>query len=268
MGLLCSAESCPICFLGFIESKAYSVIGHRRHIGSLLIFYLLFLIVLIVPLESLSKSLKSMNAVDLYPNDILFNVMRNNEIIGRHLVSFSQIENEKFRVLVRLNLEVKFLLFSVYKFDYKSDAIWLNGELKSLHSTQIDDGEIINVNVFHNNENLIVKTRDTEISTNLDAIPTNHWNIDVLKKKAVINTLTGEISSVEIAGLGKEKIKAQGKIIFANKYKYTGDIQVMVWYTDGGNWVKMQFEGKDGSTIEYLCVECGLRETSRLTIGQ
>ena len=45
MGLLCSAESCPICFLGFIESKAYSVIGHRRHIGSLLIFYLLFLIV-------------------------------------------------------------------------------------------------------------------------------------------------------------------------------------------------------------------------------
>ena len=91
-------------------------------------------------------------------------------------------------------------------------------------------------------------------------MPTNHWNAEVLVRDKVINTLTGELSSVRITNLGKEKIEAQAKSVFATKYKYSGDIAALVWYSDGGNWVKMQFEGKDGSNINYECIECGLRE--------
>jgi len=234
------------------------VIVQRLYIWLTRNFWLLFLFI-ILPSAGMSKPQKNMNPLDLYSNDIMFNVIRNDEIIGRHLVTFSHIENDKIRVKARLNLQVNFLSFPIYKFDYRSEAVWHKGKLKNLYSNQNDDGDKVSVKVFADNDSLVIKTQDTEIRTNLDALPTNHWNVKVLEKKQVINTLTGELSSVVITGFGKEKIKAHGKFIYANKYKYTGDIQALVWYSDSGNWVKMQFEGKDGSTIKYECVECGLK---------
>jgi hypothetical protein len=74
----------------------------------------------------------------------------------------------------------------------------------------------------------------------------------------LINTLNGELSRVTIKKIGKEIISAQGRAILALKFVYSGDVDALVWYTDKGHWVKLQFAGKDGSRIDYECVECGL----------
>ena len=238
------------------------VLVRRLHNWIIGILCFLFITILF-PLEGKTKSIKITDPFDIYPNDIKFNVLRNNEIIGRHLVTFSRLGIDEYRVLVRLNLQVNFLSFPIYKFDYKSDAVWFKGELKSLNAHQNDDGESLNIKIFKDSNGLVVQNANTEARTDLDALPTNHWNVGVLEQNEVINTLTGEISSVEIINLGKSKIVAQGKSIYARKYKYTGDISALVWYSDGGNWVKLEFEGKDGSVIKYECVECGLRKSSR-----
>jgi hypothetical protein len=220
-------------------------------------FWILFF-VLVLPSVVKSTPLKNTDPLELYPNNIVFNVFRNDEIVGKHRVFFSKIGNGKVRVVAQLNLQVNFLSFPIYKFDYKSDAVWSDGKLRSLRSNQNDDGESLTVKVLRKNGWLVVKTRDAAFRTDIDTLPTNHWNAEVLVRDKVINTLTGELSSVRITNLGKEKIEAQAKSVFATKYKYSGDIAALVWYSDGGNWVKMQFEGKDGSNINYECIECGL----------
>jgi len=220
-------------------------------------FWILFF-VLILPSVVKSTPLKNTDPMELYPNNIVFDVFRNDEIVGKHRVSFSKIENDKVRVIAQLNLQVNFLSFPIYKFDYKSDAVWRYGKLRSLRSNQNDDGENLAVTVFRKNDWLTVITRDTKLRTDIDTLPTNHWNAKVLLSDKVINTLTGEISSVRITNLGKEEIEAQAKLVFATKYKYSGDIAALVWYSDDGKWVKLQFEGKDGSNINYECIECGL----------
>ena len=131
-------------------------------------------------------------------------------------------------------------------------------KLKSLLAEQNDNGEKIVVKVSRQNNILKIINQDSKFQTHGNTFPTNHWNPQVVMADKVINTLTGEPSSVVIKNLGKEKIMAQDEAIFATKYKYTGDINALVWYSDRGNWVKMQFEGKDGVGIDYVCVECGL----------
>ena len=215
---------------------------------------------LVLPSVVKSATVMNTNPFELYPNNITFNVFRDDVMVGKHIVSFSQIDKNrnKVRVVAQLNFQVNFLSFPVYKFQYKSDAIWLDGKLKTLRSNQNDDGESSTVEVFRKDNMLTVINKDTEFRTDMGTLPTNHWNAEVLMKNKVINTLTGELSSVRITNLGREKIEAQGESVFATKYKYSGEIATLVWYSDSGNWVKMQFEGKDGSNIEYKCIECGL----------
>ncbi len=204
------------------------------------------------------------NPFELYPNGIEFQVSRNQEIIGKHELFFEKLEDKKFRVGVEVKFRVIFLGLSIYQYKYQSEAIWHRSNLIKLKAEQDDDGEKSEVIVFKREHELIIKTGDSEVSCDHGSIPSNHWNANILKKEEIINTSTGELSSINIKNLGKEKIRAQGIFIFANKYSYTGDVEALAWYSDAGNWVKLKFKGKDGSDIEYECIKCGIIST----IGQ
>ena len=84
-------------------------------------FWILIFVIL-MPSVLESMPLKKANPFELYPNGIIFNVLRNDEIVGNHRVSFVKLENRKFKTIARLNLQVNFLTIPIYKFDYKSDA--------------------------------------------------------------------------------------------------------------------------------------------------
>ncbi|MDA0241037.1 MAG: DUF6134 family protein, partial [Proteobacteria bacterium] len=96
--------------------------------------------------------------------------------------------------------------------------------------------------------------------------PTNHWNSAVIRADRVLNTITGEINLVRIVDKGAEEINAEGRKIMARRYAYTGELETELWYDGDGRWVKMRFTGKDGSTIDYECLRCGLNR-QKLTAG-
>ena len=196
---------------------------------------------------------------ELYPNGIKFDVFRNNEKVGGHAVRFSYLISGSIGVYSKLIIKVRFLGLLVYKYDYESQSIWSNGRLIQLEANQDENGQVDRVNVEKKNSRLVVTSAQQNNHCALTCLPSNHWNASILDKNQVINTLTGEISNIEIENLGKFTIIAQGKEISAYKYRYTGDINALVWYTENGRWVKLQFSGKDGSIIDYECIECGLR---------
>ena len=76
----------------------------------------------------------------------------------------------------------------------------------------------------------------------------------------LIDTLKGQIASVKINNLGTEKVSAEGRAIYAQKYTYSGDVNATAWYDEFGRWVKLSFAAKDGSVIDYHCTECGLKK--------
>ena len=86
--------------------------------------------------------------------------------------------------------------------------------------------------------------------------PTNHWNANVVNERVVLNTLTGELNRVEIISRGVETLKSRHGEIKGQRYSYTGDLDTEVWYDQKGRWVGMEFKGKDGSIITYVCQQC------------
>ncbi|MGA0315851.1 MAG: DUF6134 family protein, partial [Alphaproteobacteria bacterium] len=122
---------------------------------------------------------------------------------------------------------ISFLSFKVYEFSYKSIALWTNNALRKIEAQTDDNGEKTYVTAEASNTGFSVRTSQKTYQINSNLFPTNHWNSLVLNQKQVLNTI-----------------------------KYTGQLETTVWYDQQGRWVKMEFSGKDGSTITYKCKKC------------
>jgi hypothetical protein len=201
---------------------------------------------------------QSPDPLSLYGNEIVFEVFREAEKVGRHKVAFSTTSARDLSVTAQLELKVTFLSIPVYKFRYQSLALWRDGRLMDLVAKVNDDGETATVRALAKGRILSVSGPKGDLEWNETLYPTNHWNAGVLSQKHVLNTLNGEISRVRIASQGRERIKAEGRWIEATRYQYSGDIDTTVWYDDAGRWVKMRFTAKGGSVIDYVCTRCGL----------
>jgi len=191
---------------------------------------------------------------------LLFDVERKGKIIGTHETSFAG-NGAKLVVENTMKLNVGFLFIDFFEFDYNATEIWCNGRFTRLQSTANRNGKIIETTAIRKNGAIDVESPKGDLTLDPDIIPSNHWNVEVLNSQAVLNTLTGGPDRVEILKQGTEEIIAEGQIHTATHYRYTGDLNVDVWYDDQGRWVKLRFPAEDGSTIEYVCRQCGLAAT-------
>ena len=217
-------------------------------------------ILLLMHLQVASSELKLQinapsNAANLSDSQIKFEVYRKGEKVGFHNVEFKLIGDE-LNVDSTFQIEIDFLFFTAFKFYYHSESRWKNGLLTSLKATINDDGKTSFVTLSREENLIYVKNSIETYTVPTPLFPTNHWNPDVLQEKRVLNTLTGQINNVNIKLLGNDDVITENGKIKANYYRYTGDLNTEVWYDADSRWVKMRFEGKDGSKIEYRCIRC------------
>ena len=96
-----------------------------------------------------------------------------------------------------------------------------------------------------------------DISIKLPILTTSHYNPDVINSSRILNTLTGQTSAYSLVLLKREQVRTNKGYVKADRYKYGGDLEgTEVWYSLEGHWVKLQFEGDDGSKIELRCLYC------------
>ena len=193
--------------------------------------------------------------ISLYGETLAFDVLRDGTPVGSHTVSFSRDEESLF-VETKLDITIKFLMFTAYTLDYSSKATWSDGRLMFLEARTDVDGKVGLVSAQRSNGLIRITDPDGSKEVVSDIFPTNHWNVAVTQSAEVLNTITGQVNKVSMRNLGLETITAEGIKIKARRWAYTGDLQNEVWYDDEGRWVKMRFAGKDGSSIEYVCTKC------------
>ena len=181
-----------------------------------------------------------------YGTGLTFVAYRNGEAIGRHTLAFQQYGPE-LQVSTSIDLAVKFLGLTVYRYTHQAQEIWRNGALQSLIS-QTDD----------NGEKFAVRTPGRDIGgkpTSPDLLPSTHWNHRQVHQSRLLNSQTGAEARVQIVPVGRETIRTSRGSIDATRYRYTGDIVMDQWFDDRGRWVRMSFAASDGSTIEYILQE-------------
>jgi len=194
--------------------------------------------------------------IRLYGHEAYFEVRRNHTPVGHHRITFAQRDGKLF-VEAEFRIAITFLGLTVYRYEYRSEEIWKAGCLQSVKATIDDDGKRWAMTAQGQGGALNVTAPTGSYTLERRVFPTNHWNADVVRAHAVLNTLTGRLNRVRIERAGTETVATGTGPRHATHYRYTGDLQTEIWYDDAGRWVKLRFQGTDGSTVEYVCLRCG-----------
>ena len=192
-----------------------------------------------------------------YGDRIAFDVVREGSKVGNHETRFDR-EDGMLKVTSEMKLKVKVLFIPVYKFQYEAEEVWCGDSIQALRAKVNDNGDKLSFAADRMADGFVIRLGEAEEVVEADILPTNHWNPNVLDDNTVLNTLTGNVNRVDIINHGEEVIKTGSGEIRATRYEYRGELETEAWYDDAGRWVKLRFEAKDGSTIEYVCTTCSV----------
>lgn len=191
----------------------------------------------------------------LYGQEIVFSVWRSGSEIGRHRVLFAR-DDGALVVRSLLDLAVKFLGVTVYRYKYAAQEIWRDGSLVRLESSVDDNGKPAAVEAKAERDKLAVTGPEGRALIDAPVLPSTHWDAQVIGADRILNTLDGKLDRIRLVPEGVETVPTGNGPRPATHYVWSGDIKAESWYDAAGHWLKLRFNGKDGTPIEYVCMRC------------
>ena len=199
----------------------------------------------------------ALDAGALYGGDLEFEIRRNGAPIGRHTVRFTT-EAGGLRAEAASDLTVRFLGIPFYRMRYRSISDWQDGQLVRLDARSDDNGAVQVVRASRDGDLLRIEGSNGP-ATAPAALPiSDHFHPGVIGTGQLLNTITGRLNRVQMVAEAREAVETGGDARReATRYAYRGELEAHVWYDDAGRWVGLQFQGRDGSTVRYVCRRCG-----------
>lgn len=190
--------------------------------------------------------------IALYGERVEFDVQRNGRSIGSHRVEFSE-EQGMLRVDVEMDLHIRVLAVFSYRYLYQATEWWNDGKLEQLEVRVDDDGDVMQLSAILQGDQLKLVEGDDIRMLPSNLITTNHWNSAILTQESVLNTLTGETSSLSVEFLGDTTVPSGLEEVPVRLYRLGGELEnTQTWYDDQGRWLGMEFSGRDDSRIRLI----------------
>ena len=191
----------------------------------------------------------------LYGPEMVFSVWRSGSKIGEHRVIFAR-EDGALVVRSYLDLAVKFLGITLYRYAYRAQEVWRDGVLAQLTSAVDDNGTAASVKAHRAQGKLDVTGSGGKFVAPGTILPSTNWDAQVIGANLVLNTLDGKLDHVRLVPEGVTAVDTNVGKRTATHYLWTGDIKAEAWYDEAGHWLRLRFLGKDGAPIEYRCMRC------------
>ena len=190
------------------------------------------------------------------PDNILFNVYRNDSKIGYHKLTFSQ-DQDFIKSKINIEFEVNFLGLTLYEYSHQNIEFWKNNSLQKLATNTDKNGDLLNCNFEKKDDNYQIDGSSRKKLVKNSLIPTSYWNKIIVDNKFLKALNTQDCSDLDftISYIGQGFI--YNNSLLADHFKLIGkessgeDVDIDLWYDEKNRWVKMIFV-KDGSKIEYI----------------
>ena len=195
--------------------------------------------------------------------EVKFDVIRKNNVIGTHEIKFTK-NDDVLLVETNIEVEVKVLFISAYKFTHQSTETWINGNFTKIvgHSDFEDEREYF-ITGQDNNDSFLASGMDGKLELDKNILPSNFWNADILKQKEIFDTQKGIVRKIDVEDLGYEEIKVNNKNIKCNKFLFNASNnpkdkgpfpEYTLWYDENDELMKFQFtdKGRGKKTITIV----------------
>ena len=194
-------------------------------------------------------------------NEVNFNVIRKNKIIGNLTTKFIK-ENELLILHSILDIEVKVLFIPAYKFFQETKETWRNGDFIAIDGfTDFEDNREYKIDGKDENGMFIAKGMDGLIEMDEKIVPLNYWNKAMLYESEVFDTQKGIVREINVQKLKNEKIKINKFYYETEKFVFNASInpkdlgpfpEYTLWYYND-ELLKMEFQNpKDKKTITII----------------
>ena len=197
----------------------------------------------------------------LTTDPIKFRITQDGDKLGHHSVSFRRI-NGDLHVNIAIDIQVRLFFLPVFSYRHRNHEIWRDGRLISLHSETDDDGDKYWVKATASDDALNVEGTNGSFQAPLDTIPTSYWSIKTIGKSVLLDTQHGKLVDVSISPAGENTLDTFNGSVDAQRYDVTGDLNLSLWYSKSGDWVKTSFNVR-GAEIEYFLDSDVLRTAER-----
>ena len=184
-------------------------------------------------------------------NDIRFEIRRDGEAFGSHVLRFS--EDESGRRVVRINIDMSYCLgpICLFRYNHENREYWDDDKVAGFRSKTDDDGDHYNVRARWQDDEVVMTVNGDKRTAPADALPTTYWREDMLKADKLINTQNGAVHDIKILKKGQGTYDVAGETRKARHYVIKTDRKVDVWYDAAtAQWVGLEFQAR-GSTISY-----------------
>lgn len=183
------------------------------------------------------------------PPPILFDVVRNHDVIGTHRVEFQGNPGE-FSVRTIIDINVRMLGVTVFVYRHDSTERWKGGLLQAFDSkTTDDDSEFVVTGRAEAGAFRVVNRKGTEMAP-ADIMVGSYWTPVIAQQSQLIDPQRGRVKPQQLLSADKMSIQAGTNSIQATRYQVTGVIDGWVAYDAGGRWVAAELK-KKGADISY-----------------
>ena len=180
-----------------------------------------------------------------------FEVLRNGSPIGTHTLRFRR-DGEVTEVDIAIDLAVRVLGITVYRYTHRNTERWQGESLLSLTSATDRNGTPLQVRARRNGAAIEVESSEAgRYAAPPDLVTTSYWHPGFVRSRK-LDTQGGRMLQVTITDRGEETIRALGTDIVARRWSIAGDLALDIWYDRAGAWSKLRFAAEDGSVIEYV----------------
>ena len=186
-------------------------------------------------------------------NRIEFDIIRNNNHIGKHIFSF-KISEGKLLVDSEINFEIKKFGIVLYKYHVKGTEVYKDGKLIKFNSKTNQNGKDKYVNMILKDNEYIIDGSSYKGKAPTDFMIGTWWNHSITKASAQISAVSGRIIKQKVTFLGKETVKFKEKHYNTLHFNFSSTdkkldkdkkLNTDVWYDEQTlNWIKASFEKK------------------------
>jgi hypothetical protein len=178
-------------------------------------------------------------------------VLRNDIEVGRHGMTVAQ-QGDTVRVTSTTNIEVKFAMLTLYRFEQNAREAWRGDKLVEFAATTDDDGKVVRVEAKPRAKSLALTVNGKTRMVEAELKPASLWNPRLVEESRLFDTADGQHLNVAATFKGEEEVVVREAPLRARRYSFTGDMQRDIWYDAEGKPVQVAFEAKDGSEIKFV----------------
>jgi Family of unknown function (DUF6134) len=170
--------------------------------------------------------------------------------VGRHVITFSCV-GEDLIVETEIEGEVKVLMVPLFKRDGTYREVWRGDRLVAFDSHVVDNGEVYEVSARADGDHTVINGRRGRIEAPPTIVSNHPWNHDVVERTLLFDTQRGRLQKVKVTPAGTDTITVVDRVVEAQKYRITGDLERELWYDAAGNWLQSRLE-HDGAKITLI----------------